>query len=473
MLFDETIVAIATPLGSGGIGIIRISGTQAKEILQKVFSSSTKTFCDFRPWTLHRGHFLTGDGHMLDDVLAVFMPAPHTFTGEDVAEIHCHGGQMLVAMILQEILRQNTNYHLRLAENGEFSRRAFLNGRMDLTQAEAVAEMINAKNGAALQFGSAKLEGLLGKKVLELRQKLERLRMELCVALDFPEEEVDCLPPQAFSEVVQEVKECVEALLKAYNRSRPWQEGATVVLAGAVNAGKSSTLNALLGYQRALVTDIAGTTRDFLEETIDIDGLSVKLIDTAGLRDALDSVERLGIEQSRSQIAKADLVLLVLDGNLSEDAAICLGEEGLQLARNPHTLIIWNKCDVAPGLKLPLNWQEFEHKCVCISAKEGHGLDTLCANIKKSLLMPNGNSGKACLTEPQAGDVVPNLRQAELLRVAAEELSLLHDDLLSSMPYDICAVRLDVAVNTLGQITGLDTPDELLDKIFATFCIGK
>ncbi len=466
MHHDDTIAAIATPLGSGGIGIVRLSGALAQSTLRALFTPASSTFTDFRPWTLHRGRFTTPQGHSLDDVLAVYMPGPRTFTGEDVAEIHCHGGQALIATLLEHIVAHKG---VRLAERGEFSRRAFMNGRMDLTQAEAVAEMIAAKSTAALHLGAAKLDGLLGKKVTELREQLERLRMELCVAVDFPEEEVECLSTQEFGRVVDNVRTGVLDLLTAYNRSRPWQEGALVVLAGAVNAGKSSTLNALLGYNRALVTDIPGTTRDFLEEGVLIDGLAIQLTDTAGLREALDTVERLGIDRSRERIAAADAVLLVLDGSLGAEGALALGQEGLELARNERTVLLWNKCDVAENITLPPSWAGLEQKCLPISAKQGQGLEVLCAAIKKCVLTGHGDH----VLEPEAKDVVPNLRQAQILQEAAEELALLLADIAAHMPYDICAVRLDSSVALLGQITGLDTPDELLDKIFANFCIGK
>ncbi len=462
MQHDDTIAAIATPLGSGGIGIVRISGSEAKSILQKIFRSARDNFTDFRPWTLHRGHFIDAHGAALDDILAVFMPGPSTFTGEDVAEIHAHGGQVLMAAVLEAIVAQGA----RLAAHGEFSRRALLNGRMDLIQAEAVAEMIAAKSKAALHLGSAKLQGLLGKKVAELRGKLERLRMEVCVAVDFPEEEVECLSPQAFGEVIADVRAHVEALLQAYTRGRHWQEGASVVLAGAVNAGKSSLLNALLGYNRALVTDIPGTTRDFLEEGIQLDGLAVRIIDTAGLREALDTVERMGIERSRERIATADAILFLLDGSLGQDAVTHLGEEGYALAQNPKTILVWNKGDIAPTLALPSSWQEFTKKCIIISAKEGQGLTALAKAIKDMILQESS-------AEPSSGDVVPNMRQALLLQDASAELTLLLDDITSHVPYDICSVRLDTVVALLGQITGLDSADELLDKIFANFCIGK
>ncbi len=462
MLYHDTIAAIATPLGSGGIGIVRISGPQAKAILQKIFKPGAKNFTDFRPWTLHRGNFIDEQGRALDDVLAVHMPGPNTFTGEEVVEIQAHGGQMLMATLLESIVKSGA----RLAERGEFSRRALMNGRMDLTQAEAVAEMISATSKAALHLGSTKLEGLLGQYVVTLRQKLEALRMELCVAVDFPEEEVECLSPEAFAAVIEEVRTALKELFTAYDRSRHWQEGASVVLAGAVNAGKSSLLNALLGYNRALVTDIPGTTRDFLEESLNLDGLAVRVTDTAGLREALDTVERMGIARSRERIAEADAVLLLLDGSLGEQATLSLGEEGLALANNEKTLVVWNKSDIMPQAVLSAPWQELAKKCILVSAKEGKGLDALSAAIKAVILQDS-------TAEPEAGDVVPNMRQALLLQDADAELALLLRDISAHVPYDICSVRLDTAMALLGQITGLDSADELLDKIFANFCIGK
>ncbi len=462
MFHSPTIAAIATPLGSGGIGIVRISGPESKEILRQIFVPAKKDLKDFRPWTLHRGRMIDAQGAMLDDVLAVYMPGPNTFTGEDVVEIHGHGGQVLMATLLENIVACGA----RLADRGEFSRRALMNGRMDLTQAEAVAEMIAAKSKAALHLGSAKLEGLLGEKVSTLREKLEILRMELCVAVDFPEEEVECLSPEAFGQVIGTVREAVEDLLRAYNRSRHWQEGASVVLAGAVNAGKSSLLNALLGYNRALVTDIPGTTRDFLEEGLNLDGLALRITDTAGLREALDTVERMGIARSRERIAEADAVLFLLDGSLGADAAMHLGEEGFSLANNEKTVLVWNKSDLAPEPILPDTWQDLIKKCILISAKEATGLQELSCAIKDVILQDSS-------AEPEAGDVVPNMRQALLLQDASAELALLLADITAHVPYDICSVRLDTAVALLGQITGLDSADELLDKIFANFCIGK
>lgn len=464
MRTDDTITAIATPPGAGGIGIVRLSGPEAKVFLARIFLPMSPRFMNFRPWTLHRGRVLDGQGESLDDVLAVFMPGPRTFTGEDVAEIHCHGGPAILRSVLETLMGLGA----RLAERGEFSRRALLNGRMDLTQAEAVAEMIAAPTQEAVRLSAAKLDGLLGRRVTELRDKLERLRMELCVAVDFPEEEVECLAPEAFLGVIDDVAAAVETLLAGYRRCRCWHEGAVVVLAGAVNAGKSSLMNALLGRNRALVTDIPGTTRDFLEEYISLDGLPVRLTDTAGLRESADVVESLGVERSRERMRQADVVLLVLDGAHGAQAAEAMREEAAALleCRTPPLLVVWNKCDMHPEPIIPPEWQASAAGCVSVSARQGEGLETLAESLRALILQQGGG-------EPRTGDLAPNLRQADALRGAMEELQLLRADIGAGLPYDICAVRLDAAAARLREVTGLDSPDEMLDRIFSTFCIGK
>lgn len=469
---SDTIAAIATPLGVGGIGIVRISGKKAKSLLSRIFLPLSPRFVNFRPWTLHRGRVVDMAGLPVDDVLAVFMPGPRTFTGEDVAEIHCHGGQAILRTVLETLLSLGA----RLAERGEFSRRALLNGRMDLTQAEAVAEMIAAPTREALRLSTSKLDGLLGQRIGELRDRLELLRMQLCVAVDFPEEEVECLAPQEFCEVVQSVKDAVNSLLAGYQRCRCWQEGAAVVLAGAVNAGKSSLMNALLGRNRALVTDIPGTTRDFLEEFIDLGGLPVRLTDTAGLRETGDTVEALGVARSRERMDGADVVLLVLDGSRGaaavDDVRVALGDALSSLleraaSQEQPVILVWNKVDVTPPVPLPAPWNALPF--LAISAKHtegGHGLEALASAVREAVLQRHGG-------EPLGGELAPNMRQAHLLRQARAELDALAADIMRSLPYDVCAVRLDSAVALLGEITGLNSTDEMLDRIFATFCIGK
>ena len=473
MYTNDTIAAIASPVGTGGIGIVRVSGPAAGQILVRVFLPASPRFTGFRPWTLHRGRIVDGHGAVIDDALAVFMPGPRTFTGEDVAEIHCHGGMALLGLLLESILASGT----RLAEAGEFSRRAFLNGRMDLTQAEAVAELINAPGREGVLLSAAKLDGLLGRQINALREKLEHLRMQVCVAVDFPEEEAECLSRSDFFQSLEEISCAVQALLAGYKRNRCWQEGALVVLAGRVNVGKSSLMNALLGRKRALVTDRAGTTRDFLEERVFLDGLPVRLVDTAGLRESADEVERLGIAASRHCVEEADLILLVLDGGegcTREDLAL------LEEFQSDRVLLVWNKSDLArPGASLSLEVKPGGGLCkdtpvpavpdvICVCARTGQGLDELASEVRRNILRRGGGDGSMC-----TDGLSPNLRQAGALSRALEELNVCVRDVQNGLPYDICALHLDTAGAALAEITGLDGSDALLNRIFSVFCIGK
>lgn len=459
---SDTISAIATAAGAGGIGIIRLSGPKAKAIVARMFLPFSSNFSNFRPWTLHRGRIVDATGEPLDEALVVFMPGPRSFTGEDVVEIQCHGGPALMRVLLETTLL----FGARLAERGEFTRRAFLNGRMDLTQAEAVAEMIAAPTRAALRIGATKLDGLLGRRIGEIRRQLEHLRMMLCVALDFSEDDVQMLEPEEFLHGLAGVTGAVKTLCRAYARSRCWQEGALVVLAGAVNVGKSSLLNALLGRNRALVTDIPGTTRDFLEELLDIQGLPVRLTDTAGLRETCDVVEHLGVTRSRERMEAADVVLLVVDGSVGLTPH---DRETVQGIEPQRLVVVWNKADLAPTPQLPQEWQERAAAIAVVSAKDGAGLDELCKTLYAVVLAQGGHEAGA----DDADALAPNLRQYQALERALGELDALQADIMAKMPYDVCSVRLDSAAAALGEVTGLDSPDALLDRIFSTFCIGK
>lgn len=463
-----TIAAIATAPGAGGIGIVRLSGPRAKEILARLFLPLSAGFVNFRPWQLHHGRVLDSHGEALDDVLAVFMPGPRTFTGEDVAEIHCHGGVFIVQAVLESALRLGA----RQAQRGEFSRRAFCNGRMDLSQAEAVAELVAAPSREAVRFGLSRLEGLLGRRVRALRTELDGLRAQMCLAVDFPEEEVESLPPSAFAGRVLDVMQALEGLLRAQRRARVMQQGAQVVLAGAVNAGKSSLMNALLGRQRALVTDIPGTTRDFIEEGCDLDGLPIRLVDTAGLREATESVEHLGIALSREKLAQADAILFVVDGGaLGEDgaaAAVCpepAAAEVLETAGDIPVLLVWNKADLCDPAVFPPRWAG-RRPALRLCARSGAGLDELAARLRECILAGTAE------TPPEDG-LAPNARQALALEQARRELEGLHADILSGMPYDCCAVRLAAATAYLDEVTGSNSTEEVLNSIFEHFCIGK
>lgn len=453
---DDTITAIATPLGQGGIGIIRISGAQSRTILEDLFQSSSASFAGFRPWMLHHGVIKDGN-EVLDDVLAVVMPGTRTFTGEDVAEIHCHGGSGVVTAILESIMARGA----RLADKGEFTRRAFLNGRMDLTQAEAVAEMIAAPTREGLRLAQAKLEGLLGKNISALRARLEEARVQLSIAVDFPDEEVECLDPQDFLALVRHVSEGIATLMAGYERTKCWQDGAMVVLAGQVNAGKSSLMNALLGRKRAIVTDQPGTTRDFIEEPLNLNGLAIRLVDTAGLRETGDIVEQEGVRISRDLVEQADLVVLVLDATQGFGAAEL---ELIRHAGKHRMLVALNKIENLTGA-LPTAPEGVS--VVPVSARQGDNIDTLAKTIRQHVLASSGAH------EPEAGELAPNLRQAEGLRRALAELQALDADIEAGVPYDLCGVRLESACAALADITGETTPDAILDKIFASFCIGK
>ncbi|HEU6436937.1 MAG TPA: tRNA uridine-5-carboxymethylaminomethyl(34) synthesis GTPase MnmE [Nitratidesulfovibrio sp.] len=480
---EGTIVAIATPPGHGGVGIIRISGPDSHAILGRLFLPASPRFAGFRPWTLHRGRACDATGAPLDDVLAVAMPGPRTFTGEDVAEIHCHGGPAVLAAVLEAACACGA----QLAGRGEFTRRAFLNGRMDLTQAEAVAEMIAAPAQGGLRLAQARLQGLLGTRVAELRARLLDLRAQVCVAVDFPEDEVDCLAPEAFVAECDAVAAGVRGLLSAHQRGRCWQEGALVVLAGHVNAGKSSLMNALLGRRRAIVTDMPGTTRDFIEEPVQLAGLPVRLVDTAGLRDTGDIVEQEGVRISRDLVVQADLVLLVVD------AAAGLGHaehELLRQVRDQHAhggksggrvLVVLNKSDLAgeagddgAGGVFRCPPEVDGCPCVAVSALHGLGVDELAAAVRTMVLTGLGGSdASGAGGEPESGDLAPNLRQAQVLRRALDELDALMADVRAGVPYDLCSVRLDGACAVLSEITGETTPAEVLEHIFSSFCIGK
>lgn len=457
----DTIAAIATPPGQGGIGIVRISGPRAGEILRRMFVPANASFRDFVPRMLHLGHIVDQAGEPLDQCLAVFMPGPATFTGEDTAELQCHGNFALCRLILAEALRQGA----RQAERGEFSRRAFLNGRIDLSQAEAIAELAAAPSRSAMRYSLRRLDGELGRRVAALRASLDNLRLSACVALDFTAEETGEILVEDFCAQLDEILEQLGALVEAGKRAELSQRGRLVVLAGPPNAGKSSLLNYLCGSERALVTPHPGTTRDFIDVALDMAGLPVRLVDTAGLRlDATDPIERLGVARSEELLAQADLVLLVIDGVSAEVAdGRLLGPYADILANiEVDALCLWNKCDVRPAPPdLLLGQRALE--LIPVSALTGANMDRLVALLENSLTAEL----------PAEEDLAPNVRQAESLRAASAELEFLRADLLAGVSVDCCLGRLDTARLALDELLGLAPHDELLNRIFDQFCIGK
>jgi tRNA modification GTPase len=458
-LAKDTIAAIATPPGDGGVGIVRISGSRSREIAEGLFRAAKPSFTGLVPYRLHYGHILDSDGVELDDVLCAFMPGPKSVTGEDVVEINCHGGRAVLAAVLQEALDRGA----RLAERGEFTYRAFMNGRMDLSQAEAVAEMIHAPTKAAMHLAQVKLSGVLGTKIADLRARLEHLRAQLTVAVDFPDDEVECLAPEELIATSAEVRTEIDGLLAAVDRTRAWREGALAVLAGPVNAGKSSLMNALLGRTRAIVTDQPGTTRDYLEETVNLDGLTIRLADTAGMRRTDDVIEAAGLEMGRELMDRADLVLLLADGTLP------LSDETLATAGSldaAKTLVVLNKSDLATfDAELGQPLADLGLEVMDVSAKTGAGIDALCSRVRERILKGAG--------QPDPDEIAPNARQAAVLAEAAEELLGLEQDTAAGIPYDLLGVRLETACSTLSGITGEIASADVLNSIFDAFCIGK
>lgn len=450
----DTISAIVTPLGQGGVGIIRISGEKSLDIALKLFRSKRKNFSTFKPYRLHYGYIVSTQDIILDEALVAFMPAPGSYTGEDIIEINCHGGPAILQSILEEILKLGA----RLARPGEFTYRAFLNGKLDLTQAEAVIELINAPTKEALPLAQQKLSGLLKNKINSLKSNLEQIKQEFCLAVDFPEEDLEILPPEQLTSNLKNIIQEIKELIQNYEQKHIYQDGALVVLTGKVNAGKSSLLNALVGKERALVTPIPGTTRDYLEESINLKGIPVRLVDTAGLRDTTDEVENLGLQKGWELITKCDLCLLLVD---IEEKWTPFEEKILTTLNQDKILLVINKIDKTSVYPKWLNNIPLDP--IFISAKTGKGLKELSAKIFTKLI---GDKKEA------TSSLVPNLRQKKCLEEALAELTNLEQN-LSLLPYDILSVHLDMAINKLAEITGEITSEQILESIFANFCIGK
>lgn len=469
---SDTIAAIATPSGPGGIAIVRMSGSQVLAVAEALFvSPSGRSAADLIPRHMHYGFIHDEQGERLDEVLVVYMPGPRSATGEDVLEIHCHGGPAITAAVLEAVLSRGA----RLAEPGEFTRRAFLSGRIDLAQAEAVAEAIAAPTREGLRLAQAKMSGSLSQMVHELRRVVDDLRINFAAALDFPDEEEEIVPQGLIMEQVQFVKERLDFAIAGYERARLWREGASIVLIGQVNAGKSSLLNALLGRERAIVSDTPGTTRDYIEETVQIGGMPLRCVDTAGLRVSADHIEEEGMRRALQLADEADVIVLVVDiKSLNENflfetssPELSLLTEGQRLFSTQNTVIVVNKSDVDEGhsAEAVRALQQAYGIPVCpVSAKYALGLDVLSSHIENVIL----GSQKNIET-----DIAPNLRQTTLLKQAVEEIGHLEEEVLGGLPLDIVSLRLDAVAQSLGDVIGVSSTDDLLGTIFSSFCIGK
>jgi len=458
MYKEDTIAAVATPPGEGSVAIVRISGPEAEQIAQTLFHAMGETNGGFHSHMLHHGVIrYPKTGEVLDEVLTTLMRRPRSYTGEDVIEIHCHGGPFVARHILELVLSCGARH----ADPGEFTRRAFLNGRLDLIQAEAVSDLIRARTDKAMRLAAGQVRGELSKWVGQLRDELLEILVQVEAAIDFPEEEIELLRRQELAAKIEALKNKISVIIDTYEWGRLFREGATVCIAGRPNVGKSSLLNTLLGQERVIVTSIPGTTRDFIEESLNLGGLPLVIWDTAGIREGRDEIERMGIEFSMDRIKEAQCIMVVLDGSQqlrSEDRFI------LTEVKDRKCLIIINKTDLLQKLDTEeLSFLAPSKKVISISAKDCIGIDELKQSLRGLLLGEQG--------EPEV--VVTNLRHKTALERADRNLNEALKGLTNSIPPEMVAVDLQETKQSLEEIIGIVTNDDILDQIFSQFCIGK
>lgn len=451
----STIAAIATPHGTGGISVIRISGSDSVSVANRVFRAKNGVpLSNAKSHTIHYGLICDGKD-IIDEVLVSVMLAPNTFTREDTVEVNCHGGLTVTEAVLECILKNGAV----LAAPGEFTKRAFLNGRMDLSQAEAVIDMINSPSSLALSAAVNQLGGALSDEINVLRDAVLEVLAKINANLDYPEEDVDEYEPQELLSDLSDVKQKLEKLLSTANSGRLIRDGIDTVICGKPNVGKSSVLNLLARESRAIVTEIAGTTRDVIEERVLLDGVLLNVFDTAGIRETDDKIESLGIDKSKEYISRAELVLFVVDaaaGVTKEDMAI------YESVKDKNRIVLFNKSD----LNCVQESDVFDYTDqVKISAKTGEGLHTLSAKIKEKFKLGEISS------ENRA--VITNLRHKEALHGAIAALSQAIDGLNAHVPYDLVSIDITDCAASLGEITGKTVSEEVVDKIFARFCLGK
>jgi len=465
---DDTIAAIATSLGESGIGIVRISGKDTLKIADRIFVSKIgKSPSQFKTYTIHYGWVvedaagikkdLLAPKEFIDEAILTVMRAPYSYTRQDVVEINCHGGPVPLRKTLELVLK----YGARLAEPGEFTKRAFLNGRIDLTQAEAVLEIVRAKTEASLRLGTNRLKGLLSKEFLKLREEILNILVLLEANIDFPEEEIGSLDKEKINKRINELIEKTDKLLKTYNYGRIFSEGIKVVICGKPNVGKSSLLNALLKEERAIVTPIPGTTRDTLEEMIDIRGIPIRIVDTAGIIEPKDLVEKEAIKRAKRYIKEADLIILVFDGSkkLSQEDIFLIKKLKKKLV-----LPVINKIDLKQKIERKIIEKYFS-QILEISAKRIQNIDKLEEKIESFVY-----NKKIELAPPE---VVITLRQKEVLEKIRNYLKEAKNSLENNLSIEFVSQDLKEGLNYLDQLLGKSFNEHLLDKIFSQFCIGK
>ena len=458
MYKEDTIAAVATPTGEGGVGIVRVSGPDAERIAGALFVRAEGKNGRLKSHMLHYGTIQDPKSEkILDQVLLTIMRKPRSYTGEDVVEVHCHGGVFVVHRVLGLVLAQGARH----AEPGEFTKRAFLNGRLDLAQAEAVLDLIAARTEKGADLALSQVKGELSNWIGDLREQLLDILAQVEAAIDFPEEEIELLERPALVARIDALREKINIITDTYEWGRLFREGAKVCICGRPNVGKSSLFNALLGEERVIVTPIAGTTRDVIEESINLDGLPVVLWDTAGIRDATDEVERIGVNLSREHLEKSQAVVIVLDGSasLTDEDRIFLSSTTKKIG-----LIAINKIDLEQRV-YPDQLRQIvgDKKIVTVSATQGHGIQELRKSLRQLILH----------TDMEPPFVLTNLRHKSALLCGAQALADAGLALYETQPPEIVAVALQQARESLEEVVGVIQKDDILELIFSKFCIGK
>ena len=455
----STIASISTAPGIGGIGIIRMSGKNTFNVLDKIFKAkSPKSIEEIPGYTIKYGHIFDGE-KIIDEVLVSYFKAPKSYTTEDMCEINSHGGTVIMRKILELCLKNGAE----LAEPGEFTKRAFLGGRIDLSQAESIIDIINAKSEREAKEGIKQLEGFLSEKLNEIKNNLLEIMTNIEVSIDYPEYDTPEVTNNDILRNIEESRKKLEDLKKSFDNGKLIKQGIKTVIIGKPNAGKSSLLNAILKEDRAIVTEIEGTTRDTIEEFVNINGIPLNLIDTAGIRNAKDEVERIGIEKSKKLAEDADLIIAILDSSkeLSEEDI-----EILEIAKNKKSIVILNKVDLEQKIK-PENpkLEIFNKNIINLSAKNKIGLELLFEKITTMFNLDEINIDNDI--------VITNERHKNLISKAIENLDKAKNILKDGMPVDIIAISLKDVLSNLGAITGEEAGEEIIDEIFARFCLGK
>lgn len=459
MKITDTIAAISSAAGNSGIGIIRVSGDEAIEVVDKIFrpANKNKKLANVESHTVHYGHIMDGD-KTLDQVLVIVMKNPHSYTGEDTVEIDCHGGMLILKKVLDLVLKNGA----RTAEPGEFTKRAFLNGRIDLSQAEAVMDLINSKNDFALNSSIEQLKGGVSDAIKDIRKDIIYHISFIESALDDPEHISLDGYDEEITEMLNENINKISKLVNSFDNGRIMKEGIKTVILGKPNAGKSSLLNLMLGEDRAIVTDIEGTTRDTLEENINFNGLSLKIIDTAGIRDTEDLVERIGVNKAKEIAKEGDLIIYVVDGSRELDDN---DREIIKLINDKQAIILVNKSDMDTVINIDELKKDSNRDVILFSAKNGEGMDQLEEEIRNMFY-----SGKVTYNDQV---YITNARHKEALENALESLKQVKNSVDAGMPEDFYSIDLMDAYTDLGLIIGESVEDDLVNEIFSKFCMGK